>query len=56
VASIEEQSWESFSAPWNIDVKIAFEVGRAALARPLSPSSTVHELAAIRTSTHAQCA
>jgi NAD(P)-dependent dehydrogenase (short-subunit alcohol dehydrogenase family) len=41
MASIEEQSWESFSTPWNVDVKIAFEVGRAALARPLRPQSTV---------------
>lgn len=41
MASIEEQSWESFSAPWNVDVKIAFEVGRAALARPLRPGATV---------------
>jgi NAD(P)-dependent dehydrogenase (short-subunit alcohol dehydrogenase family) len=41
MASIEEQRWESFSAPWNVDVKIAFEVGRAALARPLRPDSTV---------------
>jgi NAD(P)-dependent dehydrogenase (short-subunit alcohol dehydrogenase family) len=41
MATIEEQSWESFSMPWNVDVKIAFEVGRAALARPLRPSSTV---------------
>ena len=41
MASIEEQSWESFSAVWNVDVKIAFEVGRAALARPLRPGSTV---------------
>src|SRR5882672_3101087 len=41
MASIEEQSWESFSATWNVDVKIAFEVGRAALARPLRPGSTV---------------
>jgi NAD(P)-dependent dehydrogenase (short-subunit alcohol dehydrogenase family) len=41
MASIEEQSWESFSMPWNVDVKIAFEVGRAALARPLRPNSTV---------------
>jgi NAD(P)-dependent dehydrogenase (short-subunit alcohol dehydrogenase family) len=41
MASIEEQSWESFSMPWNVDVKIAFEVGRAALARPLRPGSTV---------------
>jgi NAD(P)-dependent dehydrogenase (short-subunit alcohol dehydrogenase family) len=41
MADIEEQSWESFSAPWNVDVKIAFEVGRAALARPLRPGSMV---------------
>src|SRR3954469_24290457 len=38
---IEEQTWESFSTPWNVDVKIAFEIGRAALARPLRPGSTV---------------
>jgi NAD(P)-dependent dehydrogenase (short-subunit alcohol dehydrogenase family) len=41
MVSIEEQNWDSFSAPWNVDVKIAFEVGRAALARPLRPASTV---------------
>jgi NAD(P)-dependent dehydrogenase (short-subunit alcohol dehydrogenase family) len=41
MAAIEEQTWESFSIPWNVDVKIAFEVGRAALARPLRPGSTV---------------
>ena len=41
MASIEEHTWESFSAPWNVDVKIAFEVGQAALARPLRPGSTV---------------
>jgi NAD(P)-dependent dehydrogenase (short-subunit alcohol dehydrogenase family) len=41
MASIEEQSWESFSTPWDVDVRIAFEVGRAALARPLRPNSTV---------------
>jgi NAD(P)-dependent dehydrogenase (short-subunit alcohol dehydrogenase family) len=41
MVSIEEQSWESFSAPWNVDVKIAFEVGRAALAQPLRRGSTV---------------
>jgi NAD(P)-dependent dehydrogenase (short-subunit alcohol dehydrogenase family) len=41
MASIEEQSWESFSTPWNVDVKIAFEVGQAALAQPLRPGSTV---------------
>jgi NAD(P)-dependent dehydrogenase (short-subunit alcohol dehydrogenase family) len=41
MASVEEQSWESFSAPWNVDVRIAFEVGRAALVRPLRAGSTV---------------
>ena len=41
MAPIDEQTWESFSAPWNVDVKIAFEVGRAVLARPLRPGSTV---------------
>src|SRR5690348_5762335 len=39
MAAIDEQSWESFSMPWNVDVKIAFEVGRAALARPLRAGS-----------------
>ena len=41
MASIDEQSWESFSLVWEVDVKIAFEFGRAALARPLRPGSTV---------------
>jgi NAD(P)-dependent dehydrogenase (short-subunit alcohol dehydrogenase family) len=41
MASIEEQSWESFSRTWEVDVKIAFEVGRAALAQPLRPNSSV---------------
>jgi NAD(P)-dependent dehydrogenase (short-subunit alcohol dehydrogenase family) len=41
MASIEDQTWESFSRPWNVDVRIAFEVGRAALARPLRSGSTV---------------
>jgi len=41
MAAIDEQTWESFSMPWNVDVKIAFEVGRAALARPLRAGSTV---------------
>ena len=47
MASIEEQSWASFSAPWNVDVRIAFEVGRAALARPLRPGATVLVLSLI---------
>ncbi len=41
LAPVDEHSWESFSAPWNVDVRIAFEVGRAALARPLRPGATV---------------
>jgi NAD(P)-dependent dehydrogenase (short-subunit alcohol dehydrogenase family) len=41
MAAIDQQTWESFSAPWNVDVKIAFEVGRAALARPLRRGTTV---------------
>jgi hypothetical protein len=41
MAPIEDQSWESFSAAWHTDVRIAFEVGRAALARPLDPGSSV---------------
>ena len=41
MASIEEQSWESFSLTWDVDVKMTFEVGRAALERPLRPGSTV---------------
>lgn len=41
MASIEDHTWESFSEPWNVDVKIAFEVGRAVLANPLRPGSTV---------------
>jgi NAD(P)-dependent dehydrogenase (short-subunit alcohol dehydrogenase family) len=41
MAPIDGHDWESFSAPWNVDVRIAFEVGQAALARPLRPGSTV---------------
>ena len=41
MAPIEDQTWDAFAAPWNVDVRIAFETGRAALARPLRPGSTV---------------
>jgi NAD(P)-dependent dehydrogenase (short-subunit alcohol dehydrogenase family) len=41
IAPIDEHDWESFSEVWNVDVRIAFEVGRAALARPLREGSTV---------------
>ncbi|HUQ04979.1 MAG TPA: SDR family oxidoreductase [Kofleriaceae bacterium] len=38
---VDQLSWEEFSAAWNNDVRLAYEVGRAALARPLQPGSTV---------------
>src|SRR5262249_44513981 len=41
MGDIDGQTWESFSAAWNVDLRIAFEVGRAALGRPLRPGSTV---------------
>src|SRR5450631_1809440 len=41
LALIHEQTWESFSAPWNTDLKIAFQVGQTALRRPLRPGSLV---------------
>jgi NAD(P)-dependent dehydrogenase (short-subunit alcohol dehydrogenase family) len=41
LALIHEQTWETFSAPWNTDVKIAFQVGQTALRRPLRPGSVV---------------
>jgi NAD(P)-dependent dehydrogenase (short-subunit alcohol dehydrogenase family) len=41
LALIHEQTWESFSEPWNTDLKIAFQVGQTALRRPLRPGSLV---------------
>jgi NAD(P)-dependent dehydrogenase (short-subunit alcohol dehydrogenase family) len=41
LALVDEHDWESFSMPWNQDVRMAFELGRAALALPLRPGSTV---------------
>jgi NAD(P)-dependent dehydrogenase (short-subunit alcohol dehydrogenase family) len=41
LAPIAEQTWETFSRTWDSDVRIAFEVGRAALTRPLREGSTV---------------
>ncbi|HVT09114.1 MAG TPA: SDR family oxidoreductase [Polyangia bacterium] len=38
---VEEQTWESFSAPWNTDLKMAFQIGQTALRRPLRPGSQV---------------
>ena len=41
LALIHEQTWESFSAPWNTDLRIAFQVGQTALRRPLRPGGLV---------------
>ena len=41
MAPLAEQSWETFSRTWEVDVRISFEVGRAVLAQPLRPGSTV---------------
>ena len=41
LAPVMEQSWDSFSAPWNTDLRIAFQVGQTALRRPLRPGSLV---------------
>lgn len=39
--SLQHQSWETFSANWNADVKIAFTWLREALLQPLMPGSRV---------------
>jgi NAD(P)-dependent dehydrogenase (short-subunit alcohol dehydrogenase family) len=41
LALVHEQTWESFSAAWNTDLKSAFEVGQIAIRRPLAPGSLV---------------
>jgi NAD(P)-dependent dehydrogenase (short-subunit alcohol dehydrogenase family) len=41
LATVDEHTWESFSAPWNTDLKMAFEVGQAALRAPLAAGSSV---------------
>jgi NAD(P)-dependent dehydrogenase (short-subunit alcohol dehydrogenase family) len=38
---LQEQTWESFSENWNVDVAQAFHWIRHALLRPLAPGSTV---------------
>jgi NAD(P)-dependent dehydrogenase (short-subunit alcohol dehydrogenase family) len=38
---LHEQTWESFSQNWDVDVAQAFHWTRAALLRPLEPGSTV---------------
>src|SRR6478736_5403810 len=41
MSPLQEQTWESFSQNWNVDVAQAFHWIRQALRRPLAPGSTV---------------
>jgi NAD(P)-dependent dehydrogenase (short-subunit alcohol dehydrogenase family) len=38
---LHQQTWETFSRPWEVDVQQAFHWIREALLRPLDPGSTV---------------
>lgn len=40
-APLQDQTWESFSANWTVDVRHVFSFARAALLAPLAPDSTV---------------
>ncbi len=41
MSPLQEQTWESFSLNWNVDVAQAFHWTRQALRQPLAPGSTV---------------
>ena len=41
MSPLQDQSWETFSANWNVDVAQAFHWTRHALQRPLAPGSSV---------------
>jgi NAD(P)-dependent dehydrogenase (short-subunit alcohol dehydrogenase family) len=41
MSPLQEQTWESFSENWNVDVAQAFHWIRHVLQRPLAPGSTV---------------
>jgi NAD(P)-dependent dehydrogenase (short-subunit alcohol dehydrogenase family) len=41
MSPLQDQTWESFSANWNVDVAQAFHWTREALRRPLAPDSSV---------------
>ena len=43
-ATIQDQTWETFSANWNVDVRHVFDFARAALVAPLEPGSSVISL------------
>ena len=38
---LQDQTWETFSSNWNVDVAQAFHWVRHALRRPLAPGSSV---------------
>ncbi|GAA4262351.1 SDR family NAD(P)-dependent oxidoreductase [Dactylosporangium darangshiense] len=40
-AALPEQTWETFTRPWEVDARQAFEWCRAALRQPLRPGSLV---------------
>src|SRR6201991_442910 len=41
MSPLQDQTWESFSQNWNVDVAQAFHWIRESLTRPLAPGSTV---------------
>jgi len=41
MAPLQDQTWETFSQDWDVDVKQAFYFARAALSAPLAPGSAV---------------
>ena len=43
-ATIQDQTWDTFSGNWNVDVRHVFEFARAALLAPLAPGSSVISL------------
>ncbi len=43
-ATIQDQTWETFSRNWHVDVRHVFEFAREALLAPLAPGSVVISL------------
>jgi NAD(P)-dependent dehydrogenase (short-subunit alcohol dehydrogenase family) len=41
MSALQDQTWETFSQNWSVDVAQAFHWTRAALTRPLAPGSSV---------------
>ena len=41
LSPLQDQTWETFSQNWNVDVRQAFHWIREALVRPLAPGSSV---------------